>query len=310
MSNNFLPEAITWFRLPDYVRRLNNREYTLDLKTTNLSLLIDGTIVSTADLSGLGGGGSQTLQETVDNGNTTSTNILFSGTTQANFGVVGNAIYDSGEGNDLLIDSVGQIRNSAEGGNLITLLGQNSFSIQNTVLSRNATFDFFNSRFTFLGASGASSLDYSAVTGTRVLTIPNNSGIVPLSVNGNTPDAAGDITIPAFEPRTVDTTTLGATFNVAINATDHRNKWLVTSQQDAVSGVLALNTAGVGQFTPGDELIFINNGTGEVRVTASGVTVITPAGNGTGPIFTFQEGERLSIVIIDGSTVSYHVTTT
>ena len=110
------------------------------------------------------------------------------------------------------------------------------------------------------------------------------------------------------EPRAVDTATLGATFNVTINATDHRNKWLVTSQQDGTSGVLQLNTAGLAGFTVGDEIILINNGVGEVRVAAIGVTVITPVQPGA--TYTFQEGERVSIVVIDSSTVSYHVTTT
>lgn len=309
MVTGYLPTNITWFRLPEYVRNLYEREYALGLELNELNLIIDNEIVSTVDLSGLGGGGgSQTLQETLANGNTATTNILMSGTTPINFGSAGNGIYKSEEGDDLNIDSLGQIRQNAVGGNLYTLLGQNAFTIQDTSLNKSAVFSFVNNTLSYNTSSGNAVFNFASVSGVRTYTAPNGSGVIPLSVNGNTADASGDISIPTFEPRTVDTASFGATFSVSLNATDHRNKWLVTSQQDGTSGVVQLSTAGIGGFTPGDEIIFINNGTGEVRVVnVGGVTVITPTQ--TGPIYSFQEGERLSIVVIDSTTVSYHVTT-
>lgn len=141
-----------------------------DLEFTGVNGGFNGII----SLSSLGGG--ESLQQTVDIGNTSTTNIFMSGTTPINFGVQGNAIYNLGEGDDLQIDSSGQIRNDAEGGNLYTLLGQNSFRIENVSLSKNVIFDFSNNRFSYNTGSGTGIIDYSNIIGAQTYLAPNASG--------------------------------------------------------------------------------------------------------------------------------------
>ncbi len=244
------------------------------------------------------GGSTPNLQQVTDQGATTTNNITIdngSNNGRITFGTTDTAFIDW---NDFPAD--GFFTLSSNG--VFNVIGVNSTKLM--IMDGNG----FGINTQNLSTTNRAFLRTNNITNQRLLELPDSNGILINTINGNAPDAAGNAVVPTFDPRTVDTATLGATFNSTINATDHRNKWLVTNQQDAVSGILQLNGAGVGGFTPGDEIILVNNGTGQVRVVAIGVTVITPVQ--VGPTFTFQEGERVSIVIIDGTTVSYHVTTT
>jgi hypothetical protein len=129
----------------------------------------------TVNTSGGGGGTTPTLQEVTDAGNTT-TNAISANSLQ--LGSIGNKIDIFGNTNILSINNTGTFDNLLE----------INYGISSSLRFGGGTNNYLEFRASSSG-------------GNTELQAPDLSGTIPLSVNGNTADANGNITIP-----TIDTT--------------------------------------------------------------------------------------------------------
>jgi len=252
-----------------------------------------------------GGGGSQDLQQVTDEGNTTTNDIIAGA-------ILAGGPTSPGTTNPFL--QVYDGSNGVYGG--FYFGDDDSFGVSyntDTTPEGLLTYSGRYASLVFLGtASGAFSGSFSAVNTNpngQTLDFPTASGTLALSVNGNTADSAGNITISAGSPAGSDTYVqyndggvFGGDSNFVWNKTQKR-----LSVFDATFGYGLDINAGSGEYLLGntDNGIFFNSATGgssQTYVGGNQYTSIDASIFTIGDISGLTSGATFSI---DQATPSY-----
>lgn len=247
--------------------------------------LVEGTNMSIAD-DGLGNitfsatGGSQDLQSVTDVGNTTTNDIVGGALYAGNVSSAGSGVYLYDGANDVY-------------GNL--QYGENKYVFSNGSFSFTINHDGSNA-LNYNDGTYTTNLIYTS-TATRNLSLPDASGTLALSVNGNTADSAGNITISTGSGTVTSvatgtgisggpiTTTGTLTANLstgiaggqsAIGGTASGENLTLSSTTNATKGKIIFGSAsvydevndrfGIGQTTPTSKLHITRD---DIRVTQS-----------------------------------------
>lgn len=283
------------FSLSDVITdvRWAGQEYTLPTSSPDGVLTNTGGVLSWVP----GGSGSQDLQSVTDVGNTT-TNQIIAGAFHAT----------QTAGAALDIDDPS---NPGEVGTISYSDRDMAFFGANAAASYDINFSTVKN--TFIGLSGIQTGFQVTSTANRTLSYPDADGTFALSVNGNTPDAEGNITIATGSGTVTSVTSATADATVATTTTTpiitivSAPKW-TTGRTLAITGDLAYTSPsfdGSGNVTAAGTLATVNSNVGSftnASITVNGKGLVTAASSGAAPEvpLTFSTGlTRTSNTVTD-----------